>query len=132
MSYCANVQVAPPPPRALPTEILRCVSGRARAPVSLLGQCPRTWTQGQTNISASDKNCTRLFPLLDSHLVCVGSDGDAERSGEAEVCEFDGAVSVDEEVLRLQVAVQHAVRVAVGDARQELVQVALQTHRLCS
>ena len=60
-------------------------------------------------------------------LVGVGADGEGEGAGEAEVGELDGAAVVDEQVLRLEVAVEDAVRVAVRDARQQLLHVALKS-----
>jgi hypothetical protein len=43
---------------------------------------------------------------LMTRLVGVDADGDAEGPGQPEVCDLDGAVAIDEQVLRLQVAVQ--------------------------
>ena len=54
-------------------------------------------------------------------FVAEGVDGDAEGAGEAEVGEFELPFGVDEQVLRLQVAVQDAVFVAEGNALQQLV-----------
>jgi len=53
--------------------------------------------------------------------VGVGTEGDAEGAGEAEVGEFKIAFFVDEEVLGFEVAVQDAVGVAVAGAEEELV-----------
>ena len=50
---------------------------------------------------------------------CV--DGDAEGAGEAEVGELELAFVVDQEVLRFEVAVEHPIVVAEGDALEELV-----------
>lgn len=55
------------------------------------------------------------------HFVREGIDGNTEGSREAEVCEFELAFGVDEEVLGFEVAVQDAVVVAEGDAVEELV-----------
>lgn len=60
--------------------------------------------------------------------MCEGAVRDAERSGEAEVSEFDKSVDIDEQVLRLEIAMNDTVRVTVRDATQQLVQVALHTH----
>lgn len=49
------------------------------------------------------------------NLVGVSPHWDAEGAREAEVGELEHAVAVDEEVLRLQVAVQHAVCMAERD-----------------
>lgn len=49
-------------------------------------------------------------------LVGEGVDGDAEGAREPEIAELELALGVDEEVLRLQIAVQHAVCVAKVDA----------------
>lgn len=64
-------------------------------------------------------------PPHNTHLVRVGAHGHPEGASQAEVGQFDGAVGVDEQVLGLEVAVQHAVRVAEGQALQQLEQVAL-------
>ena len=54
-------------------------------------------------------------------FIGEGVNRDAEGAGEAEVGELELALLVDEQVLRLQVPVQHAVLVAEGDAPEELV-----------
>lgn len=68
-----------------------------------------------------------------SHLVCELRDGNVECSGEAEVCQLERAVVGDQQVLRLEVAVQNPVHVAEGQTVQELVYEALlgspQRHR---
>jgi len=53
-----------------------------------------------------------------SDLMCVRSDRNSEGPGETEVCQFDVACLVNEEVLWLDVTVEDAVSVAVGDAQQ--------------
>lgn len=56
----------------------------------------------------------------------VRTDGDAKSARESEVRQLQVVVlAVDQQVLRFQVPVQNAVRVAVGDALQHLVQVQL-------
>jgi hypothetical protein len=50
---------------------------------------------------------------------CV--DGDSEGSGETEIGELELAFVVDEEILRLEIAVEDSVRVAEVDALEELV-----------
>ncbi len=61
-----------------------------------------------------------------ARLVRVALDGDAERAAQAQVCDLQalGRV-VDQQVLRLQVAVHHTVLVAVRDALDQLVHEAL-------
>ena len=53
-------------------------------------------------------------------LVGEGIDGDAKRPRQPEIRKLELALGVDEQVLRLQVAVQDAVVVAEGDATQQL------------
>ena len=74
----------------------------------------------------AEEDLWRAVPERDD-LVGVGADGEGEGAGEAEVGELDGAAVVDEQVLRLEVAVEDAVRVAVRDARQQLLHVALES-----
>jgi hypothetical protein len=60
---------------------------------------------------------------------------DAERPCQSKVCELEQVVpAIDQQVLRLQVAVEDAVRVAVGDAPQDLVEEGLQGEQryICS
>ena len=52
-------------------------------------------------------------------------DRDRKRARQAEIGELQHAVAVDQQVLRLQIAVQHAVRVAERQAPQHLLQVGL-------
>jgi len=54
------------------------------------------------------------------HLVGVGAHGDAEGTGETEIRQLEGPVAVNEQVLRLQITVQNAMRVAVCDALKHL------------
>jgi len=61
-----------------------------------------------------------------SNLVSVRADGHAEGPRQAEVCQFDLPLGVDEQVLGLQVSMQNPVRVTEGQALQQLEQVALQ------
>ena len=60
-------------------------------------------------------------PPRPTNLVGVGADGDAERAREAEVGQLQLALAVNEQVLGLEVAVEHAVVVAEGHAVEELV-----------
>ena len=43
-----------------------------------------------------------------SNLVGVDADGNSESPGQAEVGDLDGALAIDQQVLRLQVAVKNA------------------------
>jgi hypothetical protein len=62
--------------------------------------------------------------------MCEGSDRDAKRARQAKVGELERVgAAVDEQVLGLEVAVQHAVRVAVGHALEHLEQVRLHAAR---
>lgn len=54
-------------------------------------------------------------------FIGEGVDWDPESSCETEIGEFELALVVDEEVLRLEIAMQDAVLVAEGDALKELV-----------
>ena len=56
------------------------------------------------------------------HLVRERLDGDRKRAREPEVADLDVALVRDQQVLGLQVAVDHALRVAVVHALQQLVQ----------
>ena len=60
-----------------------------------------------------------------AYLVGVDTDGHAEGPRQAKVGQLDHTLVVDEQVLGLQVAVQHPPAVAEVDALQDLVQVAL-------
>lgn len=63
--------------------------------------------------------------LLPSYLVCVSANGNAEGPCEAEVRQLDLSLGVDKEVLGLQVSMQNSVRVAEGQALQQLEEIAL-------
>ena len=56
----------------------------------------------------------------------IGPHGNPKSPGEAKVRQFDDPMHIDEEVLRLEVAVEDTVRVAELDPFQHLVRVALQ------
>lgn len=59
----------------------------------------------------------------ETYLMSERPDRDAERPRQSKVRELQEVVAaVNQQVLRLQVAVEHAVRVAVGDAPQNLVE----------
>ena len=51
--------------------------------------------------------------------------GDAESAGKTEICQLQQTFSVNEQVLRLQVSVEHFVSVALFDTVQKLIQVFL-------
>lgn len=63
--------------------------------------------------------------LLPSYLVCVSANGNAEGPCEAEVRQLDLSLGVDKEVLGLQISMQNSVRVAEGQALQQLEEIAL-------
>jgi hypothetical protein len=47
--------------------------------------------------------------------VSVCAHGDTERASQTEISELEHAVAVNKQILRLEVAVQHTVRMAEGD-----------------
>lgn len=53
--------------------------------------------------------------------MSISPQGNAKRPRESKVGQFEVALFVDQEVLRLEVAVEDAVRVEVVDAADELV-----------
>lgn len=59
--------------------------------------------------------------------MSVHPDGDAKGPGETKVGKLDDTISVNQEVLRLQVSMQYPPFVAEQNALQNLVQVTLQT-----
>lgn len=70
----------------------------------------------QTESVSSPSGC-------ETYLMSERPDRDAERPRQSKVRELQEVVAaVNQQVLRLQVAVEHAVRVAVGDAPQNLVE----------
>jgi len=62
---------------------------------------------------------------MELNLVGEGATTDAKRPGQSEVCQLDASADVDEQVLRLEVSVNDAVTVTVGDAVQQLEQITL-------
>lgn len=70
-------------------------------------------------LAAAEENLGGAVPERDD-LVGVGAQGDAKGAGETEISELQVAVAVDEQVLRLEVAVEHTVAVAVADALAQL------------
>lgn len=59
-------------------------------------------------------------------------DGDAEGARQAEVCEFEQALPVDEQILGFQVAMQHFVSMALLYSVEQLVQIFLQSRQSVS
>lgn len=66
---------------------------------------------------------------IDGYLMCVCADGHPEGSRQAKVSELDLPLGVDEEVLGLQVSMKNPVRVAEGQALQQLEKITLQTQK---
>lgn len=58
--------------------------------------------------------------------MCVDTDRDAKRSGQAKVCQLDAAHVVNEQILWLEVTVQHTPCMAEQYALTDLEHVALQ------
>jgi hypothetical protein len=77
-------------------------------------------------VTRAQEDLGRAVPQGD-HLVGVAAHGDAKRAGQTKVGQLERALAVNEQVVRLEVAVQHAPRVAIVNARQQLVQIALPT-----
>ncbi len=63
------------------------------------------------------------------HLVRIDAQRHAEGARESEIRNLERAVPINEQIVRLQISVQHAVRVAKGDAAQQLVQVGADERR---
>lgn len=61
-----------------------------------------------------------------AYFMCVGANWNPKRSCQAKVCQLDLALGIDEEVLGLQVPVENPVRVAEGQALQQLEEVTLE------
>lgn len=63
---------------------------------------------------------------MKSYLMSESPDRDAERPRQSKVGELQDVVAaIEQQVLRLEIAVEHAVGVAVGNAPQNLVEVGL-------
>lgn len=78
-------------------------------------------------LAATEQNLRGAVPQRDD-LVGVCAERHTEGSREPEIRELEVAVAVDQEILRLQVAVQHAVAVAVADALAQLAHEFLDHH----
>lgn len=48
--------------------------------------------------------------------MCISPQGDTKRARKTKVCELEIVVLIDEQVLRLEISVKNAVRVAVEKA----------------
>lgn len=75
-------------------------------------------------LALAKEDLGRAVPQGD-HLVGVLADGDDKGACEAKVGNLEGAMAVDEQVLRLHVAVHDAQGVAKGHTAQDLVHVGL-------
>lgn len=62
-------------------------------------------------------------------LVCIVSNGNTESPCETKVGELEHARTVDEKVLRLEIAMQDSARVAIGDSIDQLVEIGLDKGR---
>ena len=65
-------------------------------------------------------NILGFLVKMSPHLVSVHADWDPEGASEAEVRNLDASVLVNEQVLRLHVAVEHSPLVAEQDSLQQL------------
>lgn len=64
------------------------------------------------------------------YLVCVRADRYTKSSRQAKISQFDLSLSIDEEILRFQVSMKNPVRVAEGQALQQLEQITLKTQNI--
>eukprot|EP00051_Salpingoeca_urceolata_P034199 m.23969 g.23969 ORF g.23969 m.23969 type:complete len:384 (-) comp7346_c0_seq1:76-1227(-) len=105
------------------------VAGKERSPCDHFGKNAANGpnVHWASVLPRPQQNFRRTVPK-GNHLVCVSTDGNAKRASEPKICELHGTATVNEQVLWLKVAVQHAVRVAKLDAKQQLVHVALDEH----
>ena len=60
-----------------------------------------------------------------TYLMSINSDWNAECSGQPEVRQFNDTLTVDEQVLGLEITVQHSPLVAKQDTLKDLVKVTL-------
>ena len=70
-------------------------------------------------LATTEQNLRRAVPEGDD-LVSVGAERNTEGASETKIGQLQVALLVDEQVLRLEVAVQNAVGVAVASALEEL------------
>ena len=59
--------------------------------------------------------------------MCVDPDWNTERSRQAEISELDDTVVSYQQVLWLQIAMQHPMRMAVNDAKADLIEKTLES-----
>jgi len=78
---------------------------------------PHVDTSGVLTTTEKDLRCA--VPESDD-FVCVGTERDTECASQTEISQLQVALLVDEQVLRLEVAMQDAVGVAVAGSLQEL------------
>lgn len=60
----------------------------------------------------------------------VAATGNAETARQAEICQFDHTFAIQKQILRFEIAVKHAVRVAICQALQKLPREALKAAEL--
>lgn len=63
------------------------------------------------------------------YFMCVRADRHPEGPRQTKVSELDLSLSIDEQVLGLQVPMENPVRVAEGQALQQLEEITLQIHK---
>ena len=71
-------------------------------------------------VAGAEEDLRSAVPERDD-LVRVGAHGDAEGAREAEVGELEVVIRIDQQILRLEVAMQDAVRVAIEQPGRQLV-----------
>lgn len=74
---------------------------------------------------SKNERARKLKALEIAYLVRVGSDGNAEGTGQTKISELDDTLRIDEQVLRFEIAVKHTVLVTVLETAQQLPHVAL-------
>lgn len=62
--------------------------------------------------------------------MCVRADRYTKSSRQAKISQLDLSLSIDEEILRFQVSMKNPVRVAEGQALQQLEQITLKTQNI--
>ena len=86
--------------------------------------CVRDGGDDYEEVNAGERRCG-----IETHFVCVGPQGHAKRPGQTEVRKLQVSLLVDQQILRLQVPMQHPVAVTVPYPLHEL-QRELLDHRL--